>query len=99
MPERRRAVEDRDDSVIPENNTCNSDATLRYSGFTLQSNKTYRFRIINIGSFVPTQFSIDGHALTVVEADGTSIEPMKVQSVTLAVAQVINLIQAHKAAN
>lgn len=39
------------------------------------------------GSFGALQFSIDNHTLTVVEAEGTSVEPIKVQSVTLAVAQ------------
>ncbi|KAJ8482097.1 hypothetical protein ONZ51_g5584 [Trametes cubensis] len=54
---------------------------------TLAPNKTYRLRLINTGSFVAMRFSVDGHTLTVVEADGTAVEPVDVAAVSVAVAQ------------
>jgi iron transport multicopper oxidase len=50
--------------------------------FTVKAGKRYRMRIINAGSFANIRFSIDGHPLTVVEADATAIEPIQVQSVS-----------------
>ena len=40
-----------------------------------------------LGTFVNTEFSIDSHPLTVIEADGTSVEPYTVSSVDIGVAQ------------
>ncbi|PIL29112.1 transporter [Ganoderma sinense ZZ0214-1] len=54
---------------------------------TLESNKTYRLRLVNTGSFVAMQFSVDNHTLTVVEADGTAVKPFEVSSASVAVAQ------------
>ncbi|KAI0942998.1 hypothetical protein AcV7_002262 [Taiwanofungus camphoratus] len=54
---------------------------------TLEPNKTYRLRLINPGTFVAMQFSVDSHILTVVEGDGTAVEPVQVSSVSVAVAQ------------
>lgn len=54
---------------------------------TLEANKTYRLRLVNTGTFVAMQFSVDSHTLTVIEADGTPVEPFEVSSVSVAVAQ------------
>ena len=54
---------------------------------TLEANKTYRLRLVNTGSFVAMQFSVDNHTLTVVEADGTAVKPFEVSSVSVALAQ------------
>ncbi|KAI1782831.1 multicopper oxidase [Ganoderma leucocontextum] len=54
---------------------------------TLEPNKTYRLRLVNTGSFVAMQFSVDNHTLTVVEADGTPVKSFEVSSVSVAVAQ------------
>ncbi|KAL4246950.1 multicopper oxidase family protein [Abortiporus biennis] len=58
-----------------------------YFDFTLNPNTTYRLRLINTGSFASIRFSIDNHPLTIIEADGTLVEPYTVSGVTLAVAQ------------
>lgn len=47
----------------------------------------YRLRIINSGSLAPIRFSVDYHVLTVIEADGTAVEPFDVASVSVQVAQ------------
>ena len=44
-------------------------------------------RLVNTGSFVAMQFSVDSHTLEVVEADGTAVRPVAVSSVAVAVAQ------------
>lgn len=39
-------------------------------------------RMINAGNLANVRFAVDGHALTVVEADATAIRPTVVQSVS-----------------
>ncbi|KAK4047170.1 hypothetical protein OIO90_006279 [Microbotryomycetes sp. JL221] len=58
-----------------------------YSSYTLQANKTYKLRLINSGSFAAIRFSLDDHVLTVVEADGTDMEPFDVSGLVIQVAQ------------
>ncbi|KAH8093091.1 multicopper oxidase 2A [Cristinia sonorae] len=58
-----------------------------YFNFTVDPNKTYRFRLVNTGSFASIRFSIDNHPLTVIEADGTLVQPYTVSAVVLDVAQ------------
>ncbi|KIJ23523.1 multicopper oxidase [Sphaerobolus stellatus SS14] len=58
-----------------------------YYSFTVTRGQTYRIRLINTGSFASIRFSVDSHPLTLIEADGTLLEPTSVNSVTLAVAQ------------
>ncbi|GJE96134.1 multicopper oxidase [Phanerochaete sordida] len=58
-----------------------------YYNLKLQPGKTYRLRVIHIGSSAQIKFSIDFHKLTVIETDSTLNEPYDVSSVTLAVAQ------------
>ena len=43
---------------------------------------------LRIGSLASTYFSIDNHPLTIVEADGTSVEPRIVNDIFIAAAQV-----------
>lgn len=47
----------------------------------------YRIRVINAGFFLPFEFELDGHLLEVIEADGTLVEPIHVESLTMSVAQ------------
>ncbi|EJT46677.1 multicopper oxidase [Trichosporon asahii var. asahii CBS 2479] len=67
-------------------NYCGDEPTTFFN-LTLEGGKTYRLRLVNAGSFVNTIFSVDGHALTVVEADGVAIQPFNASSVELAVGQ------------
>lgn len=46
--------------------------------------KKYRMRVINGGGFSEFDFSIDGHVLTVIEADGTNVEPFDLEVVRMA---------------
>ncbi|KIP03948.1 ferroxidase/laccase group [Phlebiopsis gigantea 11061_1 CR5-6] len=54
-----------------------------YFDLELQPNKTYRLRLINTGSATDIRFSVDNHALTVIEADGTLLEPYSVTGVDI----------------
>lgn len=52
-----------------------------------QAGKRYRFRLINTGSLATIRFALDGHTMTVIEADGTPVEPQEVQSLNVMIAQ------------
>ncbi|KAL1664491.1 multicopper oxidase-domain-containing protein [Schizophyllum commune] len=58
-----------------------------YFTYDLEPNRTYRLRLINAGSHASIWFSVDGHALTVIEADGTPVVPQVVSSLQIHVAQ------------
>jgi FtsP/CotA-like multicopper oxidase with cupredoxin domain len=73
-------------TYYPETNYC-GNATTTYWNATWVGGKTYRLRLVNAGTFVNAEFSIDNHTLTVIEADGVSVEPLNVSSINLAVAQ------------
>jgi len=60
--------------------------------FSVEQNKRYRFRLINVGAFTLFQFSVDNHTLTVIEADGTVIQPVNVHRLDIAVAQRYSFI-------
>ncbi|GJE95819.1 multicopper oxidase [Phanerochaete sordida] len=76
---------------VPDSGAINGigqfNASAKYTNFHLKPNKTYRLRLIHTGSSAEITFSLDFHALTVIEADTTLVEPYKVQNLTLAVAQ------------
>lgn len=89
IPERKRSLVDRSDTTgtyYPETNYCGNETT-EYYNLTLVGNSTYRLRLINSGTLANTIFSIDNHNLTIIEVDGTSVEPVTTGSVNLAVAQ------------
>jgi FtsP/CotA-like multicopper oxidase with cupredoxin domain len=46
--------------------------------FEAEAGKSYRFRFINAGSISPIAFTIEGHNMTLVEADGQYIKPYEV---------------------
>lgn len=60
--------------------------------FTVTTGERIRMRVINAGSLASFRFSVDGHNITVVEADGTEIEPIVVQSLTVMTAQRYSVI-------
>ncbi|KAG0289678.1 hypothetical protein BGZ96_006803 [Linnemannia gamsii] len=66
-------------------NRCISDAPRTI--FEVEQGLTYRIRIINTGSFADFKVSVDEHELTVIEADGVDMVPVKVQRVPIHVAQ------------
>lgn len=66
-------------AFAPRGSTC--DGGSNYN-LTVDPGKRYRIRMINAGNLANVRFAVDGHALTVVEADATAIRPTVVQSVS-----------------
>ncbi|OAY72054.1 L-ascorbate oxidase [Ananas comosus] len=61
--------------------TCNaSNPECSPPVFTVVPGKTYRLRIASISSLSALSFEIEGHNLTVVEADGHYVDPFVVQN-------------------
>lgn len=58
-----------------------------YPQVPVKPDKVYRFRIISAGGFSEFEFSVDGHKLIVIEADGTITEPLEVDVVPISTAQ------------
>ncbi|KAF9953103.1 hypothetical protein BGZ70_000358 [Mortierella alpina] len=70
---------------FPTNTKCTDGEPL--ATFNFKAGSTYRIRLINTGAFADFQFSIDGHTLTVIEADGVDMQPVPVQRLPIHVAQ------------
>ncbi|SJX65875.1 related to cell surface ferroxidase [Sporisorium reilianum f. sp. reilianum] len=81
-------------ALAPNGTTCISDAPAGKTAynFTVPANKRIRMRVINAGSLATFRFSVDGHNMTVIEADGTEVEPVVVQSLNVMVAQRYSVI-------
>ncbi|GJE96110.1 multicopper oxidase [Phanerochaete sordida] len=79
------------DEPVPDSGTLNGlgqwAGAGSYFNFTLAPHTTYRLRLLNTGSFASIRVSVDAHAVTLIEADGTLVQPHDVAGVTLAVAQ------------
>ncbi|KAJ2492799.1 ferroxidase fet3 [Coemansia sp. RSA 2050] len=57
-----------------------------------EPNKTYRLRLLNIGSSFMFRFGIEGHDMHVIEVDGVATDKQKVNSVLLGVAQRVSVL-------
>ncbi|KDR80949.1 hypothetical protein GALMADRAFT_207865 [Galerina marginata CBS 339.88] len=82
-----------------------SDATLinglgRYAGgpasslavITVLPSKRYRFRLVSISCDPNFTFSIDGHNMTIIEADGVNAQPLVVDSIQIFAGQRYSFI-------
>ncbi len=70
--------------------TCYDNNT--YTVFTMNPNMRTRFRIINAGAFAEFTLSVDNHSLSVIEADGTLVEPLDVHRLPIHVAQRYSIV-------
>jgi L-ascorbate oxidase len=66
--------------------TCNDTAAL-LSRIQVQEGKTYRLRIINSAALLPFNFAIAQHNLTIIEADGTLVDPVEVENLDISPGQ------------
>ncbi|KAF8326083.1 Cupredoxin [Cantharellus anzutake] len=73
--------------VINEINDCASNADINYPILPLEGGKSYRFRVINVGSLTSMAFSIDKHSMSIVEADGVDVEPRITERLVVGIAQ------------
>ncbi|RUS29517.1 Cupredoxin [Jimgerdemannia flammicorona] len=71
-------------------NACVSNSTLEV--FNVQQSKRYRFRIINMSAMAVFNFTIDGHRLDVIEADGTDTQKVTVDTIRIGPAQRYSVI-------
>lgn len=69
-----------------------SYSPVNVSVIDLDPKSTYRLRLLNAGFFLPFEFEIDRHTLKVIEADGTLLEPLTVDSISVSVAQRYSFI-------
>jgi len=49
----------------------------------VRRNRRYRFRLVSLSCDPNYRFSIDGHDLTIIEADGQSTAPLTVQEIRI----------------
>jgi FtsP/CotA-like multicopper oxidase with cupredoxin domain len=71
-----------DCGTVNGHGVCHGGTNLIRSNMSVYANERYRFRLINAGTLGSIRFSLQGHTMTVIEADGTLIEPQIVQSVS-----------------
>jgi FtsP/CotA-like multicopper oxidase with cupredoxin domain len=72
-------------NVTAYNLTCSSDA--EYSSFLLTSGKTYRLRLMNVGTQAMQRFTIDGMSVTVIGQDFIPVVPYETDVVTIGIGQ------------
>ena len=68
------------------------DQVGEYTSFHFRPDRNYRLRLVNVGSLADITFSVDGHTMTVIEADGTLVEPMKVHRIPISPGQRYSVI-------
>jgi iron transport multicopper oxidase len=52
-------------------------------GFDVSRNDSYRFRLVSISCDPSFTFSIDNHNMTVIEVEGTNVQPLVVDSLQI----------------
>jgi L-ascorbate oxidase len=60
----------------------------------VEAGKTYRLRIVNGNGLVAVNFAVAGHNLTVVEVDGTLVEPLLVSTLDISPGQRYSVLLA-----
>ena len=68
------------------------DEVGEYAQFHLRHDQQYRLRLVNVGSLADVMFSVDEHTMTVIEADGVLVEPMKVHRIPISPGQRYSVI-------
>lgn len=63
-----------------------------YATFALNPSRKYRLRLVNVGALAEQTFSVDGHTLTVIEADGVLVDPLTVHRLPLSPGQRYSVI-------
>lgn len=69
---------------IPDAALMNDTQNLQ---FNVQPGKTYYFRMVNLGAFVPQYIWFEGHTMRIIEVDGVYTQPAETQMIYIAPAQ------------
>jgi iron transport multicopper oxidase len=77
------AFPDADSTLINGKGRYAGGPTVPLSVINVQPNKRYRFRLVSISCDPNYIFSIDGHTMTVIEADGVNTQPYTVDSIQI----------------
>lgn len=75
-----------------QNSSDVSYTPVNVSVIDLDPSSTYRLRLINAGFFLTFDFEIDSHDLEIVEADGTLVDPITVDSLAVSLAERYSFI-------
>ncbi|TFY75864.1 hypothetical protein EWM64_g8147 [Hericium alpestre] len=73
-----------------DNGTTLADSSLAV--ISVEPGKRYRFRLLSMSCDSNFVFSIDRHPMTIIEVDGSNVEPLKVDSITIYPAQRYSFI-------
>ncbi|KAK6974515.1 multicopper oxidase [Favolaschia claudopus] len=94
-PQETHGVED--NPGYPNTNTS-SDSQRENKYFEIQAEQgtTTRLRLIHAGTFAPLRISVDHHTLTLIEADGSRVDPVKVRDLVLQPAQRYSVLIARE---
>lgn len=85
-----RSIRNCDD--FPERRCDNTTSGVGIPPITLQSGKSHRSRLINVGAFAEFQFQVDEHELAVAEVDGTDVEPAAFHRISINPAQRYSVV-------
>ena len=75
--------------------TDDSGADAELAVITVTQGKRYRFRLVSMSCDPNHTFSIDGHNMTVIEADSVNHEPVTVDSIQIFSGQRYSFIVRH----
>ncbi|KAI7870564.1 Cupredoxin [Spinellus fusiger] len=86
------------DSILMNGRTVNNPSQLAmstcpgYMGLNVEPNKTYRLRIIGGNTFRVLGLAIKDHPMTIIEIDGTMVEPLTVSNLEITPGQRFSVL-------
>jgi Multicopper oxidase len=80
--------------LLPQNETTQNCTGGDLYNLRVESRKSYRLRLINPGSYAGLWFTIDGHNITIIEADGVEMQPKTVPGVFINIGQRYSVLVA-----
>ncbi|KZV75804.1 multicopper oxidase [Peniophora sp. CONT] len=83
-----------DSTLINGKGRYSGDLSAPLSVVNVEQGLRYRFRLISISCDANFVFSIDGHSFSVIEVDGTSHQPLPIDSVQIMAGQRYSLVMA-----
>lgn len=78
---------------VPENALLNDTQNLKVA---VQPDKTYLFRIINVGAFASQYLWFEGHTMRIVEVDGIYTDPAEAEMIYITSAQRYSVLVTTK---